>query len=120
MAYLVDPVGAPSTTANRDCISTIVLVGCGGTGGFLAEAVCRLLFGRPSSVYLVDPDRVEEHNVARQAFLCGISGRWQAQLWSVVGRHLVGSHQRCCWVGGCGRYGIRPRRSASSCTSRGA
>ena len=65
MAYLVDPVGAPSATDNRDCRSTIVLVGCGGTGGFLAESICRLLIGRPSRIFLVDPDRVEPHNVGR-------------------------------------------------------
>ena len=49
-----------------------MLVGCGGTGGFLAESICRLLIGRSSRLFLVDPDRVEPHNVARQAFLCGI------------------------------------------------
>lgn len=48
--------------------ATIVLVGCGGTGGFLAEALGRLLVGRDAALLLVDHDRVEPHNVGRQAF----------------------------------------------------
>ena len=57
-----------------------MLVGCGGTGGFLAEAVCRLLIGRRSRLYLVDPDRVEPHNVARQAFDRRDVGRFKAEV----------------------------------------
>lgn len=60
--------------------ATIVLVGCGGTGGFLAEAVCRLLIGREVELYLVDPDTVEPHNVARQAFDRGDVGRFKARV----------------------------------------
>ena len=57
-----------------------MLVGCGGTGGFLAEAVCRLLLGRRAELYLVDMDRVEAHNVARQAFDRADVGRFKAQV----------------------------------------
>jgi PRTRC genetic system ThiF family protein len=60
--------------------ASVVLVGCGGTGGFLAEAVCRLLLRRAGQLYLVDPDRVEAHNVARQAFDRGDVGRFKAQV----------------------------------------
>jgi hypothetical protein len=70
MSYLIDPCGTGRAGPVDD--ATIVLVGCGGTGGFLAEAVCRLLIGRRGSLHLVDPDRVEPRNVARQAFLYGI------------------------------------------------
>ena len=56
------------------------MVGCGGTGGFLAEAVCRLLLGRRARLFLVDPDRVEPHNVARQAFDAADTGRFKAQV----------------------------------------
>jgi hypothetical protein len=43
------------------------VVGCGGTGGFAAEGLCRIL---PSSVplVLIDPDRVESGNLRRQNF----------------------------------------------------
>jgi hypothetical protein len=45
----------------------VMIVGCGGTGGFVAEGLCRLL---PVNVplVLVDPDRVEERNLRRQNF----------------------------------------------------
>ena len=45
----------------------VAIVGCGGTGGFVAEGLCRIL---PSNIplVLVDPDRVEERNLLRQNF----------------------------------------------------
>ena len=46
----------------------ITLVGCGGTGGFVAESLCRLFQGRPMTLVLVDPDRIEPHNLLRQNF----------------------------------------------------
>jgi hypothetical protein len=78
--YRIDPSpAADGTRLGRYAReATIVLIGCGGTGGFLAEAVCRLLLGRAAQLYLIDPDRVESHNVARQTFLYGIQERWQA------------------------------------------
>ncbi len=45
----------------------VLVVGCGGTGGYAAEGLCRLLPARASLV-LVDPDRVEEGNLIRQNF----------------------------------------------------
>jgi len=46
---------------------TVTVVGCGGTGGFVAESLCRLLPGHADLV-LVDHDRVEERNLLRQNF----------------------------------------------------
>jgi hypothetical protein len=46
---------------------TVTVVGCGGTGGFAAESLCRLLPGHADLV-LVDSDRVEERNLLRQNF----------------------------------------------------
>jgi hypothetical protein len=71
--------------------ATIVLVGCGGTGGFLAEALCRLLLGRKAQLFLVDPDRVEPHNVARQAFDRSDVDRFKAE---VLARRLAGRFHR--------------------------
>ena len=45
-----------------------MIVGAGGTGGFLAETLCRLLTGRNDSIVLVDHDIVEPHNLLRQNF----------------------------------------------------
>lgn len=81
MSYRIDPSPAGNGTSlvhyERD--ATIVLVGCGGTGGFLAEAVCRLLLGRNARLYLVDPDRVEPHNVTRQCFDRCDTGAFKAE-----------------------------------------
>jgi PRTRC genetic system ThiF family protein len=66
--------------ARDDPEATVVLVGCGGTGGFLTEAVCRLLLGRRAELFLVDMDRVEPHNVARQAFDRADVGHFKARV----------------------------------------
>ena len=58
----------------------ITVVGCGGTGGFVAEALCRLLTGREATIVLVDHDRVEPHNLLRQAFYSGDVGRFKSQV----------------------------------------
>jgi hypothetical protein len=130
VAYRIDPSpaadhettgGAPPAPYDHEV--TVVVVGCGGTGGFLAEAVGRLLLGRTGRLFLVDLDRVEPHNVARQAFLYGISEGGK--------RPRRGGTRSCVRPGrrdhGCsgsgrrrGRYGMRPKRSASSWTSGGA
>lgn len=46
---------------------SVTIVGCGGTGGFIAEALCRLL-PADADLVLVDHDRVEERNLTRQSF----------------------------------------------------
>ena len=45
----------------------ISVIGCGGTGGFVAEGLCRLL-PEGARLLLVDHDRVEEANLVRQNF----------------------------------------------------
>ena len=47
---------------------SIAIIGCGGTGGFVAEAICRLFTGREATIILMDHDRVEPHNLLRQNF----------------------------------------------------
>ena len=67
MSYVLRPGRISGAGRGRgELEATIVLVGCGGTGGFLAEALCRLLLGRRAALFLVDPDRVERTNVSRQ------------------------------------------------------
>ena len=46
----------------------VTVIGCGGTGGFVAEGLCRLLAGTGHPIHLVDFDRVEERNIERQNF----------------------------------------------------
>jgi hypothetical protein len=57
---------------------TVTVVGCGGTGGFVANDLCRLLplYAR---LVLVDPDRVEERNLSRQDFLAEELGQFKSE-----------------------------------------
>lgn len=57
---------------------TVTVVGCGGTGGFAAEALCRLL-PREATLVLVDHDRAEERNLTRQCFLREDLGRFKSE-----------------------------------------
>ena len=57
----------------------ITVVGCGGTGGFVAEGLCRLFQGREATIVLVDHDRVEPHNLLRQNFYAEDVGRFKGQ-----------------------------------------
>ena len=57
----------------------ITVVGCGGTGGFVAEGLCRLFTGREATIVLVDHDRVEPHNLLRQNFYADDVGRFKSQ-----------------------------------------
>ena len=58
----------------------IVVVGVGGTGGFLAEALCRLVTGRRENILLIDHDIVEPHNLLRQNFSKPDIGRHKSQV----------------------------------------
>ena len=57
----------------------ITVVGCGGTGGFVAEGLCRLFQGRDATIVLVDHDRVEPHNLLRQNCYPEDVGRFKSQ-----------------------------------------
>lgn len=60
---------------------SIAVVGCGGTGSLVAEGLCRLLLPqREMQLLLIDPDRVEPHNLLRQAFYPGDVGRFKAEV----------------------------------------
>jgi len=70
---------------------TIMVVGCGGTGGFVAEGLCRLLIGTHYRITLVDHDRVEEHNLGRQNFFRQDLGKFKAE---VLARRLAANYGR--------------------------
>lgn len=60
--------------------NAIAIVGCGGTGGFAAEGIARLLQGAPQfHLRLVDGDRVEERNLLRQNFYPEDLGQFKSQ-----------------------------------------
>ena len=57
---------------------TITVVGCGGTGGFAAESLARLIPPRANLV-LIDHDRVEERNLTRQNFTREELGQFKSE-----------------------------------------
>ena len=57
----------------------LVVVGCGGTGGFVAEGICRLEVTKELTMMLVDPDRVEPSNLLRQNFFGSDMGKFKSQ-----------------------------------------
>jgi len=70
--------------------STVVIAGCGGTGGFVAEDLCRIL---PVSqqIILVDPDIVEERNLIRQNYSAGDIGKYKCE---ALADHLCARYKR--------------------------
>ena len=82
---------------NRD----ITVVGCGGTGAFVAEGLCRLAMNDETigRIMLVDHDRVEERNVGRQNFYPEDVGGFKSQ---VLAERLARQFQRPI------RYSIYP------------
>lgn len=54
-----------------------VVVGCGGTGGYVAESLARLL-PQNVQIILVDFDRVEERNLIRQNFFREDIGKYKS------------------------------------------
>lgn len=58
----------------------LVVAGCGGTGGFVAEGLCRLFIDSDIPILLMDHDRVEAHNLSRQNFFAGEVGKFKSQV----------------------------------------
>jgi PRTRC genetic system ThiF family protein len=61
------------------------IIGCGGTGSFLVQLICRLAqslqsVGKKVEIFLVDPDIVEHANITRQCFCEADVGLNKAQV----------------------------------------
>lgn len=56
----------------------VTIVGCGGTGGFAAEGLCRILPPN-ATIFLIDHDRVELHNIGRQNFTYDDLGKFKSE-----------------------------------------
>jgi PRTRC genetic system ThiF family protein len=69
----------------------IIIVGCGGTGAFVADGICRLLIGRQNQLILIDHDRVEDHNLKRQAFYTEDLGRFKSE---TLAKRLAANYNR--------------------------
>lgn len=58
--------------------SAVCVVGCGGTGSFISEGLCRIL-PPEMPLLLIDHDRVEPRNLKRQNFYIGDLAKFKAQ-----------------------------------------
>lgn len=56
----------------------VTLIGCGGTGGYAAEGLCRVLPPK-ADLILIDHDRVEERNLVRQNFFSSDLGKFKSE-----------------------------------------
>lgn len=57
---------------------TVTVAGCGGTGGYVAEGLCRLL-PKQFEIQLIDHDTVERRNLQRQNFFRQDIGKFKSQ-----------------------------------------
>lgn len=67
----------------QSVLFNIVLLGCGGTGGYLVQRLSKILYGFKDTGYictLVDPDIVQEGNLLRQPFLPTDIGKKKASV----------------------------------------
>jgi|GEM_PF-405757 len=84
MPYRIKTMGKPP--------DVIVVVGVGGTGAFVADGLCRLTREfEEIPILLIDPDRVEERNLIRQAFYPSDLGKFKAR---VVAERLAALYGR--------------------------
>jgi len=70
-----------------DRYGVVSVVGCGGTGGFVAEGLCRLLV-KDARILLIDYDRVEESNLGRSNFTRADIGQFKSEVlaWRLSGQ----------------------------------
>ncbi len=62
----------------QDSKPMVAVVGCGGTGAFVAEGLCRFL-SDATRIVLIDHDRVEERNLGRQNFYRRELGQFKSE-----------------------------------------
>ena len=76
--------------SNSPRIPAIIVVGCGGNGGFVADGLARMLPPHINLI-LIDMDRVEEHNLNRQSFTAADIGLFKSE---VLAKSLAGKYRR--------------------------
>jgi PRTRC genetic system ThiF family protein len=69
----------------------VLMVGCGGTGGYVAEGLARIL-PENWTMILQDHDRVEEKNLIRQNFFTSDLGKFKSQ--ALAERISVNFHRK--------------------------
>ncbi len=76
--------------ANASRIPAIIVVGCGGTGGFVADGLARML-PQNINLILIDMDKVEERNLNRQSFTTVDIGLLKSE---ALAKRLAAKYQR--------------------------
>ena len=71
-------------------VAAITVIGCGGTGGFVADGLGRML-PQAIDLVLVDMDTVEERNLNRQSFTTANVGLFKSE---ALAKRLAGKYQR--------------------------
>ena len=71
-------------------IAAVIIIGCGGTGGFVADGLARLL-PQNINLVLIDMDTVEERNLSRQSFTTADVGLFKSE---ALAKRLAGKYQR--------------------------
>ncbi len=71
-------------------VDAVTVVGCGGTGGFVADGLTRML-PRDKGLVLIDMDTVEERNLNRQSFTAADVGLFKSE---ALAKRLAGKYQR--------------------------
>jgi hypothetical protein len=75
---------------NSSRIPAIIVVGCGGTGGFVADGLARML-PQNINLVLIDMDRVEEGNLNRQSFTTADIGLYKSE---ALAKRLAAKYHR--------------------------
>jgi len=76
--------------SNSQRVPAVIIVGCGGTGGFVADGLARML-PRDKDLVLIDMDTVEERNLNRQSFTAADVGLFKSE---ALAKRLAGKYQR--------------------------
>jgi hypothetical protein len=71
-------------------VAAVIVVGCGGTGGFVADGLARML-PRNINLVLIDMDVVEEGNLNRQSFTAADVGLFKSE---ALAKRLAGKYQQ--------------------------
>lgn len=76
--------------SNSPRVPAVIVVGGGGTGGFVADSLARML-PQDKSLVLIDMDIVEERNLNRQSFTAADIGLFKSE---ALAKRLAGKYQR--------------------------
>jgi len=90
---MIDKLNPYDYVENRP--PNVVLVGCGGTGGFIARDIARLAKQHNFTLTLIDGDKVEMKNLVRQNFIEEDIGKFKAAVLAERYSQAFGANISC-------------------------